>query len=445
MSVSKHRETRKRILLVSASRRIAMGETSIVENGRTRTRVARAPVWRVTIARATIVANPATYVRAQCRLHVRHDEEGAEAHVVEMQEGNLTVSRDVLGDDHWGMMAEAKPRTSMTNSPKQFAGDWVVDSGCSIHMTGDGSIFLTFNEQDGRVTIANGQHLKSNGHGAVELLVHNGDDGLPARLKVDRVLYVSELKKNPMSVAQGTKEGMKFKFDIVGKLHIRKGNLHLTTMSRTCTGLYVINHLRAKDNENDFAYIVSHRLSLDLRHKRRRHASHDIVMQLSNNDKVKGLRLHPHVNNERQACDACELGRNKRSVFRPASRDKIKQCHAVVHSDICGPLEVAALDGSMYVLLFVDAYLRFCHVRFIKQRLELLHEFSQHHLMIENQHNLPLTLSSATTAASTRPTCSSNCVPNGEYNEERLSRTRQNKTGSRTFVSGSGSERRAPW
>ncbi|GBO15067.1 Retrovirus-related Pol polyprotein from transposon TNT 1-94, partial [Araneus ventricosus] len=49
----------------------------------------------------------------------------------------------------------------------------------------------------------------------------------------------------------------------------------------------------------------------------------------------------------------------------------------MIHSDLCGPVEPAALSGEHYVLTFVDDYSRSCEVRFIKKKSDIAVEFNK--------------------------------------------------------------------
>ncbi|GBN64332.1 Retrovirus-related Pol polyprotein from transposon TNT 1-94 [Araneus ventricosus] len=49
----------------------------------------------------------------------------------------------------------------------------------------------------------------------------------------------------------------------------------------------------------------------------------------------------------------------------------------MIHSDLCGPVEPAALSGERYALTFVDDYSCFCKVRLIKKKSDIVVEFKK--------------------------------------------------------------------
>ena len=71
---------------------------------------------------------------------------------------------------------------------------WYFDSGCSKHMIGNKSSFISFENYDGGVvTFRDGNLAKVRGKGSI---------AIPGCPKLDKVLYVEELKINLLSISQ---------------------------------------------------------------------------------------------------------------------------------------------------------------------------------------------------------------------------------------------------
>ena len=71
---------------------------------------------------------------------------------------------------------------------------WYLDSGCSRHMTGDRSLFKTFeSKKGGNVTFGDGRKSQIKGKGIISL------PGLP---DIANVLYVEGLRVNLLSISQ---------------------------------------------------------------------------------------------------------------------------------------------------------------------------------------------------------------------------------------------------
>jgi hypothetical protein len=90
-------------------------------------------------------------------------------------------------------------------SSKRHKNPWYIDNGCSKHMTGDKSKFLTLSEnKSGNVTFGNDTPGKIKGKGMVSLSNGKG--------KAQDVLFVDGLKHNLLSVSQVCDRGCEVVF-----------------------------------------------------------------------------------------------------------------------------------------------------------------------------------------------------------------------------------------
>ena len=56
----------------------------------------------------------------------------------------------------------------------------------------------------------------------------------------------------------------------------------------------------------------------------------------------------------------------------------------LIHSDISGPMPIKSMNGSRYVLTFIDDFSRYTWVFFIKKKSEVLEKFIELKALIEN-------------------------------------------------------------
>ena len=63
---------------------------------------------------------------------------------------------------------------------------------------------------------------------------------------------------------------------------------------------------------------------------------------------------------------------------------KTSQALELIHSDLCGPMNVESIGGSKYVLTFTDDYTRYVTVYFLKSKSEVLSKFEEYVNMVEN-------------------------------------------------------------
>jgi hypothetical protein len=85
--------------------------------------------------------------------------------------------------------------------------EWVLDSGCTTHMTFDPGHFVNFKKHSGIVTVADGKTLHVQGGGTIEVPIQG------KMTQITGVIYVPDLGYNLLSVSQLGERGMKCVFD----------------------------------------------------------------------------------------------------------------------------------------------------------------------------------------------------------------------------------------
>ena len=59
----------------------------------------------------------------------------------------------------------------------------------------------------------------------------------------------------------------------------------------------------------------------------------------------------------------------------------------LIHSNICGSINIRARHGAQYFITFIDDFTRFGHVYLIFHRYEALDCFKSYYALVENQLN----------------------------------------------------------
>nr|GEZ44193.1 hypothetical protein [Tanacetum cinerariifolium] len=111
-------------------------------------------------------------------------------------------------------------------------------------------------------------------------------------------------------------------------------------------------------------------------HRRLSHLNFDYINLLSKKDVVIGLPKLKYVKD--QLCSSCELSKAKRSAFKskvvPSSKGRLN----LLYMDLCGPMRVASINRTKYILVIVDDYSRYTWTLFLSSKdetLEVLKEF----------------------------------------------------------------------
>ena len=61
-----------------------------------------------------------------------------------------------------------------------------------------------------------------------------------------------------------------------------------------------------------------------------------------------------------------------------------------MHTDICGPMQVPSLGGSIYFLTFIDDFSRKTWVYFLKYKFETFSKFKEFKAFVEKQSGLSI-------------------------------------------------------
>lgn len=86
---------------------------------------------------------------------------------------------------------------------------------------------------------------------------------------------------------------------------------------------------------------------------------------------VKGIlgRNNIVVKGDSTFCNSCIQGKHHRDPF-PVSTARANEVCALIHIDLCGPVEEPSLNGSRYMFLLKDDYSSFKTVYFLNNKYE---------------------------------------------------------------------------
>ena len=149
------------------------------------------------------------------------------------------------------------------------AGEWLVDSGSSQHLTGDKSLFETLDMFGGsgrEFTFGDKGTLWAEGSGSVELrcATPTGE----SLVTLQNVMYVPGVAANLISVSKAT--------EVASVLFKENGNCELEVdgevvlVARKVKGVYVVNRA-----EKETCFLVKKPETAELRHRRLGHAGYE--------------------------------------------------------------------------------------------------------------------------------------------------------------------------
>jgi hypothetical protein len=124
------------------------------------------------------------------------------------------------------------------------------------------------------------------------------------------------------------------------------GNL-LARIPRAGNQLYVLNVnvaqpvcLEARSEESAWRW-----------HARLGHINMPALRKMAREEMVRGLPMIEQVD---QLCEACLIGKQRRTAFPDQAQWRAERALELVHGDLCGPVTPATPSGNTYFLLLVD-------------------------------------------------------------------------------------------
>ena len=281
---------------------------------------------------------------------------------------------EVIVDSCWEARESSQP-----------SGSWIVDSGCTRHMTPNRGAFFEYTAVTSRtVEIANGAFVPGIGLGKVKLPVLV--EGHMRNVVLTDVLHVPQIKGNLISVARLQDKGMVTATTV---LPARKA-LIISHQGRKVGVASRIGDVFMLDMPADQAFPAGE--ATDQRrhgatdysrwHRRFGHIGPQIVRKLHTVVDDRGQEVKPAVG--LPVCEVCALTKKTRVINRVAPERSIQPL-ARVFSDFWGPYRVPAITGERYMLTFTDDYTRKSWVVLTTDRASLPFEFARWRALVERQ------------------------------------------------------------
>ncbi|KAF2888877.1 hypothetical protein ILUMI_17296, partial [Ignelater luminosus] len=199
------------------------------------------------------------------------------------QSANISEQEENKNQDYINFIASSK-KSQVVNNEKRDTITWILDSGASEHMVNRLEYFYKLEDLEipVQITIAKDgeNYLIAKKCGYIKMYAENG-----RIIKVDKVLYVQNLKFNLMFVSKLEKRGLKVIFH-KGRADILQQNTTITQAKREGK-LYELT-LVLEVTENGMVTTVSDH-NLNIWRRRFGHLNKNSLLELFKNNVVDGL------------------------------------------------------------------------------------------------------------------------------------------------------------
>lgn len=242
--------------------------------------------------------------------------------------------------------------------------EFCIDSGASIHLCNDVKYFTFLKKSEGcTVMLADGKRLEAQGIGNIRIRTQNGNKG-ETDIQLSDVLFVPELKSGLISVSRLVKKGCEVNFKN-GICEVWKdGRILFAVKSENDIYRVNVNYTGHKSHK---AFSVSLSGHVKCIHEWHRVLGH---RNLSDIRKMQSLAADMRMREceHQDDCEICAQSKSTRDPFPKVSRTISKEPLDLIHTDLCGPLEVPTPRGNRYILTLIDDCSRYGHICLLEHK-----------------------------------------------------------------------------
>jgi hypothetical protein len=243
-------------------------------------------------------------------------------------------------------------------SAAENSSEWWFDSGATIHVCNNKTLFKEYVEAGNGLEVLMGNHntVKVLGTGRVELKSSSGK-----KLVLINVYHVPDIKKNLVSASLLSKNGVKAVLES-DKLILSKNGVFVGK-GYSCNGMYKLSIIINK-NDVGCAYIVDSSL---MWHARLGHLNFKYMKYMSK------YELISYKQDVHDKCEICIESKIKKKPFPSTNRDS--QLLELIHSDVCELNGILTRGGKRYFITFIDDFSRYTYIYLMRNKDETLDIF----------------------------------------------------------------------
>ncbi|GKA44624.1 retrovirus-related pol polyprotein from transposon TNT 1-94, partial [Tanacetum coccineum] len=246
--------------------------------------------------------------------------------------------------------------------------EWIKDSGCSKHMTGNRNLFSTYKAYN-RGNVVFGSNLCGNiiGKGTIS------NDSL----NIDNVEHIDNLVFSLLSVGQICDNKCKVIFSEHDSEITKDGKVIGRGIRKS--GLYV---MKLGKKSKDKIYLTTIVENSTFWHRRLGHTNMRLIQSLASKELVRNLHKFKF---DQYFCDACKIRKQAHASHKAKNIVSTIRCLELLHMDLFGPSAIRSYEGNRYTLVIVDDYSRYTWTRFLKNKTEAFEQFEIFSRKIQNQ------------------------------------------------------------
>jgi hypothetical protein len=237
---------------------------------------------------------------------------------------------------------------------------WIIDSGCTNHMTGEKMMFSSYEKNDDpQRAITFGERNQGLVNGLVKIAISPDHS-------ISNVFLVHSLDYNLLSVSQLCKMGYNCLFTDVGVTVFRRSDGSIAFKGVLDGQLYLVDF---NDNNAKLETCLIAKTNMGwLLHHPRAHVGMNNLHKLLKGEHILGL-TNVHFEKD-MICSACQAGKQVEVHHPHKNIMTTERPLELLHMDLFSPIAYISIGESKYCLVIVDDYYRFTWVFFLQENLK---------------------------------------------------------------------------
>jgi hypothetical protein len=258
---------------------------------------------------------------------------------------------------------------------KTGGSHWVIDSGCTQHMTGNPWMFTSLDENvDGQDKITFGDNSKGKVQGLGKVIISND-------LSISNVLLVAPLSFNLLSVGQLYDLGLQCLFTPTEVIVSKMDDESMVFKGYRYNNLYLVDFTY---EDADLRPCLFTKASLGwLWHRRLAHVGMSTLKKVLKKDMVRGL--NDVVFEKDKPCSACQAGKQVANTHTTKAFMSTSRPLELLHMDLFGPINYISAGVNLYCLVIVDDFSRYTWVFFLHDKSEVASIFKKFAKKAQNE------------------------------------------------------------
>nr|GEU32006.1 retrotransposon protein [Tanacetum cinerariifolium] len=215
--------------------------------------------------------------------------------------------------------------------------EWIKDSGCSKHMTGNQKLFSTYKAYNGG-NVMFGSNLRGN-------IISKGMISNDS-LKIDKVEDVDNLGFNLLSIGQICDNKCRITFSEHDSEITKDGKVIGRGIRNN--GLYV---MKLGNKPKDQIFLATIDENSTLWHSRLGYVNMRLIKSLASKEFVRNL---PKLKFDQHFCDPCKIRKQAHASHKAKNIVSTSRCIELLHIDLSSPSFIRSYGGNRYTLVIVD-------------------------------------------------------------------------------------------